>query len=136
MGSFGIPNHIIESRKNQYPIGARVELICMKDPYVHLEPGEKGTVTGVDDIGTIHVKWDCGSGLGVAYGEDECRSLCPDFSKRVRDGILEVRDTGKTNMFDTNTVQVIANEMGFYETVIFIEEHKKEYSTFIMTGHV
>jgi hypothetical protein len=30
-------------------------------------------VIGVDDIGSIMVKWDNGSGLSVAYGEDSCR---------------------------------------------------------------
>ena len=35
--------------------------------------GTKGTVTHVDDIGTIHVAWDNGSSLGVAYGVDFCR---------------------------------------------------------------
>ena len=29
----------------------------------------------MDDAGTIHVRWDCGSGLGIAYGEDSCRKL-------------------------------------------------------------
>ena len=29
----------------------------------------------VDDIGTIHVDWDCGSGLGIAYGEDVCKKV-------------------------------------------------------------
>lgn len=38
------------------------------------------------------------------------------------------------NMFDTNMVQVIANEMKFYELVIFIEEHKGDYAKFILTG--
>lgn len=42
----------------------------MNDPYTKLVPGDQGTVEFVDDIGTIHVRWDCGSGLGVAYGED------------------------------------------------------------------
>ncbi len=136
MGAFGIPDRVIADRKNRFPEGARVELISMNDPYRHIEPGTQGTVTWVDDIGTIMVDWDCDGSLGVAYGEDECRSLCPDFTQKVRDGILAVRDTGRTNMLDTNMVQVIANEMGLFETVIFIEEHKKEYVTFIMTGHV
>ena len=35
--------------------------------------GTKGTVRGVDDIGSIMVAWDNGSGLSVAYGEDICR---------------------------------------------------------------
>lgn len=53
---------------------------------------------------------------------------------KIKDQILAVRDTGLTNMFDTRVVQVIANEMGFYELVIFLEEHKKEYVQFIICG--
>jgi len=52
----------------------------------------------------------------------------------IREQILAVRDTGETNMFDANAVQVIANREGFYELVIYIQEHKKEYSRFIITG--
>ena len=37
--------------------------------------GTKGTVRGVDDIGSIMVAWDNGSGLSAAYGEDICRKL-------------------------------------------------------------
>jgi hypothetical protein len=37
--------------------------------------GTKGTVRGVDDIGSIMVAWDNGSGLSVAYGEDRCRRI-------------------------------------------------------------
>ncbi len=71
---FGISSETIERLRKQYPIGCRVELVSMNDPYnTKLIPGCKGTVTGVDDIGTIHVSWDCGSSLGVAYGEDSCR---------------------------------------------------------------
>ena len=43
---------------------------------------------------------------------------------KIKEQILAVQDTGLTNMFDTRAVQVIANEMGFYELVIFLEEHK------------
>lgn len=72
---FGIPREIVERLRRDYPVGARVELVYMDDPYRKIEPGEKGTVTGVDDIGTIHVNWDCGSSLGIAYGEDQCRKI-------------------------------------------------------------
>lgn len=133
---FGIPRTVIDRLKETYPKGARVELIKMQDPYRNLAPGEQGTVTGVDDIGTIHVNWDCGSCLGIAYGEDTCKSLVPDFTKRVRDGILAVRDTGLTNMFDSKAVQKIASDLGYFETVIFIEDHRKEYARFIMEGRV
>ena len=75
MDMFGAPKQIVERLKKEYPKGTRVELVRMEDPYRKLESGEKGTVTGVDDIGTIHVSWDCGSSLGIAYGEDSCRKI-------------------------------------------------------------
>ncbi|WBW49428.1 DUF4314 domain-containing protein [Peptoniphilus equinus] len=37
--------------------------------------GTKGTVRGVDDIGSIMVSWDNGSSLSVVYGEDFCRRV-------------------------------------------------------------
>lgn len=72
---FGISDAVIERLKREYPAGTRVELVSMNDEYRKLKSGEQGTVIGVDDIGTIHVNWDCGSSLGVAYGEDKCRKL-------------------------------------------------------------
>lgn len=67
---------MVESLRERYPVGLRVELVSMDDPYnTRLTPGAKGTVMGVDDIGTIHVKWDCGSTLGVVYGVDSCRAI-------------------------------------------------------------
>lgn len=72
---FGISSTVIERLKREYPAGTRVELVSMNDAYCRLKSGEQGTVIGVDDIGTIHVSWDCGSSLGIAYGEDECRKL-------------------------------------------------------------
>ena len=56
------------------------------------------------------------------------------MTKRVKEQILAVRDSGKTNMFDTNMVQRIAFDNNYYELVMYIEEHKKEYAHFIMTG--
>ncbi len=53
---------------------------------------------------------------------------------KVKDQILAVRDTGLTNMFDVRAVQRIANDMGFYELVVYIEEHRREYAQFILTG--
>lgn len=69
MNNFPSP-HIVKIIKERYPVGTRVELISMNDPYSKLRPGDKGTVVFVDDIATVHVNWDCGSSLGVAYGED------------------------------------------------------------------
>jgi Domain of unknown function (DUF4314) len=37
-------------------IGDRVELIHTSDPYTRLTPGTRGTVTFIDDRGTVHVR--------------------------------------------------------------------------------
>ena len=68
----GIPSkEIVEQLREQYPPGTRVELVSMNDPYTRLKPGDQGSVTRIDDIGTIFVRWDKGEGLGLAYGEDQ-----------------------------------------------------------------
>ena len=73
---FGIRKETVARLREAYPIGCRVELTMMDDPFnAHLYPGEKGTVMHVDDTGTIHVQWDCGSSLGLVYGEDACRRI-------------------------------------------------------------
>lgn len=69
------PSKTVEMLRERYPEGCRVELICMDDPYSHLKPGDQGKVVFVDDIGTIHVAWDNGSSLGVAYGVDSIKRL-------------------------------------------------------------
>lgn len=48
--------------------------------------------------------------------------------------ILDIRATGLTNMFDIPAVQKLAYEKGFYELVVFLEEHKLEYVNFILSG--
>lgn len=69
---FGLDERSLEKLRKKYPEGARVELISMND--VQAPPnGTLGTVFYVDDIGTIHVRWDNGPSLGVVYGEDMCK---------------------------------------------------------------
>ena len=73
-----LDSETVERIKKEYPPGTRVELVKMNDPYTKLKPGDRGTVSSVDDIGTVHVDWDCGSGLGVAYGVDRIIKLPPE----------------------------------------------------------
>ena len=64
----------VEHLRLRYPIGTRMELIEMDD--VQAPPiGTLGTVTGVDDTGSILVDWDNGSGLNVIYGVDRVKKL-------------------------------------------------------------
>lgn len=69
-----IRREIVNALREQYPAGTRVELVQMDDPQAP-PIGTQGTVVGVDDIGSIMVRWDNGSGLSVAYGEDVCRRV-------------------------------------------------------------
>lgn len=66
---------IVEAIRAWYPKGTRVALVSMDDPYSKLKPGDRGTVEYVDDTATVHVRWDCDSGLGVVYGADHIRIL-------------------------------------------------------------
>jgi len=126
---------VIRNLREHYPAGTRVELLQMDD--VQAPPiGTKGTVVGVDDAGSIMVRWDNGSGLSVAYGMDCCRSLVPEFTQTVRDQLMAIRDSGETNMLDVLMVQRLAFDHEYYELVSFIEEHKESYVTFIMKGEV
>ena len=56
------------------------------------------------------------------------------MTETIRKQIMAVRATGETNMLDIPLVQVIANCMGFYELVVYLEEHGTEYANFILTG--
>ena len=68
-------NAIVNEIKKNFPPGTRVVLDEMHDEYRNLEPGTEGIVKCVDDIGTIHVNWNCGSSLGVVNGIDQCHRI-------------------------------------------------------------
>ena len=74
----GIPSReTIERLKREYKRGTRVRLDRMDD-FQAPPIGTLGTVEFVDDIGSIHVIWDTGSTLAVAYGEDSCAIVSKD----------------------------------------------------------
>lgn len=63
-----------ESLREQYPAGTRILVNSMYDDPRPLPPGSRGTVSCVDDMGTIHVNWDNGRALGLVP-EDSYRKL-------------------------------------------------------------
>ena len=65
---------ILEYLRREYPAGCRVELLEMHD--MQAPPvGTHGTVVGVDDIGSVMVRWDNGSSLSLLYNEDRFRRV-------------------------------------------------------------
>ena len=121
----------VERVRKEYPAGTRVILKQMEDPQGP-PVGTMGTVLGVDDTGSLLMKWDNGSGLNVVYGEDRVTKMI--MTDKVFQQLMDIRDSGLTNMFDTNMVQRLAYDRDYFELVMYIEDHKKEYAHFIMTG--
>ena len=57
------------------------------------------------------------------------------MNDKIYEQIMAIRKMPNCpNMFDCNSVQQLANSHNFFELVIFIEEHKREYSEFIISG--
>lgn len=56
-------------------IGKRIQLISCNDPYTYLTYGDLGTVNFIDDTGTVFVKWDNGSKLGLIPGVDKWKII-------------------------------------------------------------
>jgi len=56
------------------------------------------------------------------------------MDSKIKEQILAIRDTGKTNMFDTVAVQRLAYEAGYYELVLFIQDNVIDYVNFIAYG--
>ena len=71
---------MVDFIKEQYPPGTRIWLNSMEDPYAPIAPGTEGEVDFVDDIGTIHMRWDNGRTLGIAPGEDSFTVLPPKLN--------------------------------------------------------
>ena len=121
----------VERVRKEYPAGTRVILEQMDDPQGP-PVGSMGTVLGVDDTASLLMKWDNGSGLNVVYGEDRVTKMI--MTDKVFQQLMDIRSGGKSNMLDLKTVQRLAYDEDYYELVVYIEEHPKEYFHFIMTG--
>lgn len=73
-------NNIPEWLQQEYPVGCRVELLKMED--IAAPPiGTKGTVTGIDSIGSIMVNWDNGSRLNALYEIDRVRKVADTYDR-------------------------------------------------------
>lgn len=56
------------------------------------------------------------------------------YREIVKEQILAIRDTGKTNMFDKKKVMELANDMDFYELFCFVVGDPNNYAKFIISG--
>lgn len=66
--------------RKQYPVGTRVRLDSMQDPYAPVEAGMTGKLDYIDDAGQFHMKWDNGRTLALIPGVDSFTVLPPELS--------------------------------------------------------
>lgn len=67
----------VELLRQKYPGGTRICLDHMED-LCPVESGTKGTIIGVDDIGSIMVKWDNGRTLNLLPDNDKFHKIDPE----------------------------------------------------------
>ena len=70
-----LDEEIVNDIKERFPEGTRIVLDYMGEDPHPIEPGTRGTVRHVDDIGTVHVYFDNGRRLGLVPGEDSFHKL-------------------------------------------------------------
>lgn len=92
MNEYERQRRIAEITKRMYPLGTRIELINMKDPYAPVTSGTRGTVKFVDSMGTVFPEWDNGRTLGVVPGEDSFRMLTQEEIEAENQSESEVDD--------------------------------------------
>ena len=95
----------IERLKERYPAGTVVRLGQMEGEH-QMPSGMEGKVTGVDDIGQIHVEWENGSTLALNVEEDDftvvpqketiAEKKCREFLGKVNE-ILKETDFYRLN---------------------------------------
>ena len=79
-----VPNkEIVEKLRSTYPVGCRIVLDHMDDPYVHIPVGSQATVTGVDNGGSVMCIWDCGSSLSLAFGAVRAHKIRTEDEAKV-----------------------------------------------------
>ena len=106
--------------KEQYPPGTRIRLNSMEDPYAPVAPGTEGEVDFVDDIGTIHMKWDNGRSLALIPGEDSFTVLPPKLTtlKLYMPLTADLYERNEYGDFDDSSTLLEGRELRGYQDQI------------------
>ena len=77
----------LERLRAAYPKGTRIKLNHMGDDPRPIPDGTYGTVEGVDDAGSILMRWDNGRGLSLVPDEDDFEiAPAPKIERRRNNG--------------------------------------------------
>lgn len=73
----------VERLRKEYPVGCRIVLDEMDDPFTKIPAGSQATCQGVDDAGNIMCAWDMGSSLSIAWPVDRCHKVRTEEEAKV-----------------------------------------------------
>jgi hypothetical protein len=114
----------VKSIKEKYLPGTRVKLIHMDDPYHPVPDNTCGTVTEVDDVGTVHAKFDNGSGLGICLEVDKVEIIeIPYVRKLYRTG----KDSISCYPINEDSVEIKPSSVFDDEFDIIENDEEKDY---------
>ena len=82
-------NGMVEYYKKAYPVGTRIQLDSMADDPNPIPSGTKGTVTYVDDVGTLHCKFDNSRSLGMCPEVDSFHKIIEQEETQVEEQFEE-----------------------------------------------
>ena len=119
--------------KEQYPPGTRIRLNSMEDPYAPIAPGTEGVVDFVDDVGTIHMKWNNGRSLGIVPGEDSFSVLPPKLTtfKLYMPLTAELYERSEYGDLESESTELDGRALRSYQNgnILTGAEYLLEYST-------
>lgn len=96
-GGRGAEPPLRTSQIQRYPIGSRIVLDEMNDPYCCMPTGLRGVCQGVDNAGNILVQWDNGSTLNVVPDVDKAHVVACD--EEIKISLEWCESQKKTNIF-------------------------------------
>ena len=87
-------HRMAERYKTEYPSGTRILLLSMGQDMHRVDDNTRGTVMAVDDIGTLHCKFDNGRSLGLIPSEDSFRKLTEEELAEEQEENLDMDEDG------------------------------------------
>lgn len=96
--------NLLNEQKHHDPrakVGLRIRIVNMVDED-GIDEGMEGVIKAIDSMGTLHVKWDDGSTLGVIPGLDEYILIVNQVTETTIKPILNSRSTDSGKKFNKN----------------------------------